>query len=126
MVHTRKSSEKTIAPHPDSISFTFDGVFDSSASQEQVYAQCAQDVVEGVLGGYNGTIFAYGQTGEFVGTEHRPRERRSQTPSRFSATRRGQDVHDERRRDELSAPRTHSPGDPPGAHHCKRRCVRLR
>ncbi|ELW48455.1 Kinesin-1 heavy chain [Tupaia chinensis] len=40
----------------------FDRVFQSSTSQEQVYNDCAKKIVKDVLEGYNGTIFAYGQT----------------------------------------------------------------
>lgn len=43
--------------------FTFDYVFGPTATQKQLYEQCAFDVVGGVLEGYNATIFAYGQTG---------------------------------------------------------------
>ncbi|KAI7809964.1 putative kinesin-1 heavy chain, partial [Triplophysa rosa] len=42
--------------------YAFDRVFQSNTTQEQVYKACAQDIVKDVLGGYNGTIFAYGQT----------------------------------------------------------------
>jgi kinesin family protein 5 len=42
--------------------FTFDRVFDCGANQETVYTYAASSVVEGVLEGFNGTIFAYGQT----------------------------------------------------------------
>ena len=31
--------------------------------QKQIYDICASGLVESVLNGYNGTIFAYGQTG---------------------------------------------------------------
>eukprot|EP01112_Ceratiomyxa_fruticulosa_P022209 TRINITY_DN8067_c0_g1_i1.p1 TRINITY_DN8067_c0_g1~~TRINITY_DN8067_c0_g1_i1.p1 ORF type:complete len:730 (+),score=171.83 TRINITY_DN8067_c0_g1_i1:93-2282(+) len=44
-------------------SFTFDTVFDWTSTQIQVYQGTASPVVEQVLGGYNGTVFAYGQTG---------------------------------------------------------------
>ncbi|XP_039998078.1 kinesin heavy chain-like [Xiphias gladius] len=40
----------------------FDRVLPPNTSQEQVYDQCAKQIVKDVLGGYNGTIFAYGQT----------------------------------------------------------------
>lgn len=43
--------------------FTFDTVFDESVSQREVYDATARPIVESVLDGYNGTIFAYGQTG---------------------------------------------------------------
>jgi DNA replication protein DnaC len=34
-----------------------------SVSQEYIYDNCASNIIENVLEGYNGTIFAYGQTG---------------------------------------------------------------
>ncbi|KAI1901378.1 hypothetical protein AGOR_G00033780 [Albula goreensis] len=40
----------------------FDRVLQSNTTQEQVYNACAQKIVKDVLDGYNGTIFAYGQT----------------------------------------------------------------
>ncbi|KAM9090217.1 kinesin-1 heavy chain isoform 1-T1 [Megaptera novaeangliae] len=48
----------TIASKP----YAFDRVFQSNTSQEQVYNDCAKKIVKDVLEGYNGTIFAYGQT----------------------------------------------------------------
>ncbi|CAM9541384.1 unnamed protein product [Lampetra fluviatilis] len=42
--------------------FAFDRVFPPEAGQAQVYAECARQIVKDVLQGYNGTIFAYGQT----------------------------------------------------------------
>ncbi|KAA8587326.1 hypothetical protein FQN60_016188 [Etheostoma spectabile] len=42
--------------------YMFDRVFQSNTTQEQVYNACAQKIVKDVLEGYNGTIFAYGQT----------------------------------------------------------------
>ncbi|KAI8850797.1 P-loop containing nucleoside triphosphate hydrolase protein [Chytridium lagenaria] len=44
-------------------SFTFDSVFDWNCRQLDVYNTTARPIVESVLNGYNGTIFAYGQTG---------------------------------------------------------------
>ena len=43
--------------------FTYDAAYDQSARQEHIYKQTAADIVESVMEGYNGTIFAYGQTG---------------------------------------------------------------
>uniref|UniRef100_A0A8C5GCP3 Kinesin-like protein n=1 Tax=Gouania willdenowi TaxID=441366 RepID=A0A8C5GCP3_GOUWI len=43
-------------------SFVFDRVFPTNTTQEQVYNSCAKQIVKDVLCGYNGTIFAYGQT----------------------------------------------------------------
>ncbi|XP_049441862.1 kinesin heavy chain isoform X1 [Epinephelus fuscoguttatus] len=42
--------------------YVFDQVFPTNATQLQVYNTCAKQIVKDVLGGYNGTIFAYGQT----------------------------------------------------------------
>ncbi|XP_017296375.1 kinesin heavy chain isoform X1 [Kryptolebias marmoratus] len=42
--------------------YVFDRVFPPNTEQVQVYDTCAKQIVKDVLGGYNGTIFAYGQT----------------------------------------------------------------
>ncbi|CAB1340759.1 unnamed protein product, partial [Coregonus sp. 'balchen'] len=42
--------------------FMFDRVFGSNTTQEQMYKASAQMIVKDVLDGYNGTIFAFGQT----------------------------------------------------------------
>lgn len=44
-------------------SFAYDAVFPESSEQAQVYSKAAYSLVEHVLEGYNGTVFAYGQTG---------------------------------------------------------------
>ena len=43
--------------------FTFDHCYFIDSSQEQVYADLGGPVVAQALEGFNGTIFAYGQTG---------------------------------------------------------------
>lgn len=43
--------------------FTFDYTYGPNSRQETIYQMCAYRIVESVLEGYNGTIFAYGQTG---------------------------------------------------------------
>uniref|UniRef100_A0A673A785 Kinesin family member 5B n=1 Tax=Sphaeramia orbicularis TaxID=375764 RepID=A0A673A785_9TELE len=53
--------------------YMFDRVFQSSTTQEQVYNACAQKIVKDVLEGYNGTIFAYGQTSSAKHTPWRAR-----------------------------------------------------
>ena len=40
----------------------FDRVFKQNATQEKVYSESAKQIVSDVMAGYNGTIFAYGQT----------------------------------------------------------------
>ena len=48
------------APSKD---FAYDSVYDADAEQQAVYDESAFPLVESVIQGYNGTIFAYGQTG---------------------------------------------------------------
>lgn len=43
--------------------WTFDLVYDWTASQKNIYMDTAHPIILNVLEGYNGTIFAYGQTG---------------------------------------------------------------
>ena len=57
--------------------FAFDAVYDPASEQQQIYDETAFPLVESVLEGYNGTIFAYGQTGcgktfTMSGTEEKP------------------------------------------------------
>ncbi|KAI5107524.1 kinesin heavy chain, partial [Silurus meridionalis] len=42
--------------------YMFDRVLAPNSTQELVYDSCAKQIVQDVLDGYNGTIFAYGQT----------------------------------------------------------------
>ena len=44
-------------------SFTFDSVYGDNSNQREVYDETAFPLIESVIEGYNGTIFAYGQTG---------------------------------------------------------------
>jgi hypothetical protein len=44
-------------------SFSFDHTYDWKSTQELIFSQTAQPILESVMEGYNGTIFAYGQTG---------------------------------------------------------------
>lgn len=46
----------------NSYKFSFDRVFDVNSTQQQVYLDSAKPIVDSVLEGFNGTIFAYGQT----------------------------------------------------------------
>ncbi|XP_046405675.1 kinesin-II 95 kDa subunit-like isoform X2 [Ischnura elegans] len=43
--------------------FTFDAVYDENSKQEAIYDETCRPVTDAVLSGFNGTIFAYGQTG---------------------------------------------------------------
>jgi kinesin family protein 5 len=42
--------------------FEFDRVFDMKSQQREVYDTAARPIIDSVLEGFNGTIFAYGQT----------------------------------------------------------------
>jgi kinesin family protein 5 len=42
--------------------YQFDHVFDLKSNQKEVYDKAAKPIIESVLEGFNGTIFAYGQT----------------------------------------------------------------
>ncbi|GFS47711.1 kinesin-like protein KIF19 [Trichonephila inaurata madagascariensis] len=43
--------------------YIFDWAFDEHSSQEEVYEKTTKNLVENVVEGYNGTVFAYGATG---------------------------------------------------------------
>ena len=43
--------------------FTFDTVYDHVTKQEDIFNESAYPIIDNVFEGYNGTIFAYGQTG---------------------------------------------------------------
>ncbi|XP_062976151.1 kinesin-like protein KIF19 [Elgaria multicarinata webbii] len=58
-------------------SYMFDVAFDFAATQEIVYRATTQGLIEGVISGYNATIFAYGPTGcgktyTMLGTDNEP------------------------------------------------------
>jgi kinesin family protein 3/17 len=50
-------------PAGQKVHFQFDFAYPDGISQEEVYEETAAPIVSGVLEGFNGTIFAYGQTG---------------------------------------------------------------
>ena len=55
----------SITPQSENLSplqFTFDNIFTPENTQEEVFAIAAKPIIEDVLQGFNGTIFAYGQT----------------------------------------------------------------
>ncbi|XP_065416146.1 kinesin-like protein KIF19 isoform X5 [Chrysemys picta bellii] len=54
ILRANRSREKT---------FIFDMVFDHKATQEEVYVSTTKNLVEGIISGYNATVFAYGPTG---------------------------------------------------------------
>ena len=58
-VQLRKPKNAQAAPK----FFTFDGVYYMKDTTQQIYEEICFPLVEGVLQGFNGTVFAYGQTG---------------------------------------------------------------
>ncbi|XP_027539731.1 kinesin-like protein KIF19 [Neopelma chrysocephalum] len=68
ILRANRSREKT---------FVFDMVFEHTATQEEVYVSTTKSLIEGVISGYNATIFAYGPTGTgktytMLGTDSEP------------------------------------------------------
>ncbi|XP_062999563.1 kinesin-like protein KIF19 [Elgaria multicarinata webbii] len=68
ILRANRSREKT---------FIFDMVFSQTAAQEEVYLSTTKNLIEGVISGYNATIFAYGPTGAgktytMLGTDSEP------------------------------------------------------
>uniref|UniRef100_H2YTB6 Kinesin motor domain-containing protein n=1 Tax=Ciona savignyi TaxID=51511 RepID=H2YTB6_CIOSA len=59
MCYIKKPGSQDQAPKQ----FTFDGAYYTGSTTEQIYNDIAYPLVEGVVEGYNGTVFAYGQTG---------------------------------------------------------------
>lgn len=54
----------SVRGHDDSArTYTFDGAFGPQATQNDVYQQVLEPIVEDTLLGFNCTVFAYGQTG---------------------------------------------------------------
>ncbi|XP_066545982.1 kinesin-like protein KIF19 [Amia ocellicauda] len=68
ILRANRSREKT---------FMFDFAFNYTASQEDVYVGTTRSLIEGVISGYNATVFAYGPTGAgktftMLGTDAQP------------------------------------------------------
>ena len=62
----KPTNQIIIRPHGkegDEKIFAYDSVYGVDSTQREIYDETAFPLVESVLGGYNGTIFAYGQTG---------------------------------------------------------------
>uniref|UniRef100_A0A6J0VDS9 Kinesin-like protein KIF19 isoform X1 n=1 Tax=Pogona vitticeps TaxID=103695 RepID=A0A6J0VDS9_9SAUR len=58
-------------------SYMFDVAFDFAATQEIVYRATTKGLIEGIISGYNATVFAYGPTGcgktyTMLGTDNEP------------------------------------------------------
>lgn len=47
-----------------STAYAFDGVLDEDTTQSDIFHRVGKPIADAVLRGFNGTVFAYGQTGE--------------------------------------------------------------
>uniref|UniRef100_A0A8C1UWM9 Kinesin-like protein n=1 Tax=Cyprinus carpio TaxID=7962 RepID=A0A8C1UWM9_CYPCA len=84
-VAVRNSRGASSHEHPKV--FTFDSVYDWNSKQMELYDETFRPLVDSVLFGFNGTIFAYGQTGTgktftMEGVRNDP-ERRGVIPNSF-------------------------------------------
>ncbi|XP_027693359.1 centromere-associated protein E isoform X2 [Vombatus ursinus] len=57
-----KTEDRLISQIDGTRSFSFDRVFHSNETTEKVYEEIAVPIIRSAIQGYNGTIFAYGQT----------------------------------------------------------------
>jgi hypothetical protein len=59
------ANRSVIVSHPvgDPDKWTFDAVFNNTFSQRDIFVQEVQPLCDAVLGGFNATVFAYGQSG---------------------------------------------------------------
>ena len=48
---------------PNNLIYSFDQIFTPKSSQKDIYSTIGSHLVEDIMAGYNGTIFAYGQSG---------------------------------------------------------------
>ena len=58
----KTGNEGLVNNRKDIYHFKFNQIFQPNSSQDDVFIQVASSVIDNVIEGYNGTIFAYGQT----------------------------------------------------------------
>lgn len=59
----RRKQPQFLTRRARDLRFMFDRVFDHESTNRDVFEHTTKTIVEGVLGGYNCTVFAYGATG---------------------------------------------------------------
>ncbi len=59
----KKNASLRIQKEYDSKNFSYDHIYPEDSIQSEIFEETSKAVVKSVLDGYNGTIFAYGQTG---------------------------------------------------------------
>ena len=62
-VDTANNTVSVISDRNEAKTFPFDYVYPMETTQREVYDQVAFPIVDSIFQGYNGTVFAYGQTG---------------------------------------------------------------
>jgi len=62
-IYSTKEIKDTNAQIPSNLIFKYDKIFTSESQQNQIYENVGKRIVGDVMEGYNGTIFAYGQSG---------------------------------------------------------------
>ena len=62
-VDTTNNTVSVISDKNEAKTFPFDYVYPMDTTQREVYDQVAFPIVDSIFQGYNGTVFAYGQTG---------------------------------------------------------------
>ena len=62
-IYSTKEVKETNAQIPSNLIFKYDKIFTGEDQQNQVYENVGKRIVGDVMEGYNGTIFAYGQSG---------------------------------------------------------------
>ncbi|CAM8926259.1 unnamed protein product [Rhodiola kirilowii] len=58
----RISLHKRLGTPISGVSYAFDQIFDASSANSEVYELLTKDIVHAAVQGFNGTVFAYGQT----------------------------------------------------------------
>ena len=62
-IYSTKELKDTNAQIPANLIFKYDKIFNTDSQQNQIYENVGKRIVGDVMEGYNGTIFAYGQSG---------------------------------------------------------------
>ena len=62
-IYSTKEVKDSNGQIPSNLIFKYDKIFNSESPQNQVYENVGKRIVGDVMEGYNGTIFAYGQSG---------------------------------------------------------------
>ena len=62
-IYSSREVKDSNAQIPSNLIFKYDKIFNSESQQSQIYENVGKRIVGDVMEGYNGTIFAYGQSG---------------------------------------------------------------